>query len=250
MTDTGPVLVTGAAQGMGREVAHMFATEGRRVIGLDVDGALLGELEASLTASGHEFTGLVADITDGTALREALSDIGPIHTLVNNAAISPKAEGRRFDFLDMPESVWGRVLDVNIGGMFRVTQAVVPAMIEQGSGVIINMTSITRQSWTVATSVAYTSSKAAVDGFTRALAMEMAPHGIRVNAIAPGRVSTRLNTSVSAMRPPVRGIPAGRIGEPSEIADALRFLASDQARYIVGETLTIDGGWSITVNPG
>jgi NAD(P)-dependent dehydrogenase (short-subunit alcohol dehydrogenase family) len=238
------VLVTGAGTGIGQGIAREFWREGADVAlhySHSRDGAMAVVEEAQ--RAGAKVTALQADFTELDSAvwmaEEAAAFLGGIDVLVNNAGITMNRP-----FLEVTPEQFDTVYGVNIRAMYFVTQAVVKRMIAQGGGTVVNLTSIHAyegyQEHTV-----YAGTKGAIVAFTRCLAVELAPKGIRVNAIAPGAIEVQAHHEVfpdydaTAMG---RVIPAGFVGQPQDIARAAVFLASDDARYIVGQTLIVDGG--------
>jgi NAD(P)-dependent dehydrogenase (short-subunit alcohol dehydrogenase family) len=235
------VLITGGAGGIGGAMAAEFAALGDRVVVCDITG--------SGTAS--DLRGLDArhlDVADehgvDTVLGQIIADYGTIDVLCNNAGI-----GCWTNLEDTSVEAWDRTMSVNIRGMFLCSRRVVPAMRSRGSGCIINTASVhSFQSWAGCST--YAASKGAVLAFTRSIAVELIPHGIRVNAIAPGTTDTpmvRLDdtgapVSASELAEEVRSIPAGRMATPAEIARVATFLASDSASFLVGSCVVVDGG--------
>jgi NAD(P)-dependent dehydrogenase (short-subunit alcohol dehydrogenase family) len=243
------VIVTGAAAGIGEACARAFARRGASVLLADVDeernrGAAdliaidMGGAPVAVTAN-------VASDSDCEAIvLRALDEFGRIDVLVNNAGIV--APGT---ILDLPASDWDRVLDINLRSYFLLTQIATRAMIERGiKGSVVNMSSVNAE-LAIANQVAYVASKGGVRQLTRAAALALAPHGVRVNAIGPGSIMTELLKTVMADEAGRRKIlsrtPLGRVGEPEEIANVAVFLASDMASYITGQTIYPDGGRSI-----
>jgi NAD(P)-dependent dehydrogenase (short-subunit alcohol dehydrogenase family) len=237
-------IITGGGRGIGLATARVFVREGARVLLGDLDQAAVqaavGEFGSSAAA------GLVIDVTravDAARLVDvALERWGRIDVAVNSAGIgSPLAA------VDLGEDEWRRVIDVNLTGTFLVCQAAGRAMLEQGSGAIVNLASMYGKR-AVPNRSPYVASKYAVVGLTEALAIEWAPR-VRVNALAPGYTDTELfrgnqargGTDVNAL---VARTPLGRLGAPSEIAEAALYLASDEAAWVTGHTLVIDGGWA------
>ncbi len=243
---TGKVaLVTGAQQGIGRATALAFAEEGADVVVNWLDDRDAAEqVAAAVRAQGRRALLHRADVSrlDQVAAMVAAAEtgLGPIDILVNNAAVFP-----RVAFLDMTEADWDFVLDVNLKGTCFCAQAVAKAMVAAGrAGAIVNLTSgaAFRSS---PRGAHYVASKGGVLSLTRALAMELAPHRIRVNAIAPGLTDTaqpRYGSSEAELAEAAQRVPFGRMAQPEEIARAALFLASDDAGFITGQTLHVNGG--------
>lgn len=238
-------LVTGAGSGLGRSIALAFAAAGAALAVVDVDGPAA---RRTLEMAGGRGDGVPADVADPRAVEEAvaaLSDrLGPADIAVNNAGIAPK---RRTPLHEMSVDDWERVLAVNLTGAFLVCRAVLPAMVERGSGVIINVASAAGLVALPGRS-GYAASKGGLIQLTRTLAAEYAEAGIRANALCPGYIDTPLVREGFA--DPERAarvtatIPMRRIARPEEIADAALFLASDRSSYMTGQTLVVDGGWT------
>jgi len=234
-------IVTGGGAGIGRAIALAFAREGAKVGVLDIDAK-----SAEATAREAKGVALVCDVSQRAAVFEAVKrfvgEAGGLDILVNNAVYFHYAP-----MVDMPEDKIHRMLDVGIKGTFWATQAATPHLVARGGGSIINLSSIA-VSFGIRTSAVYTSIKGALDAFTRQQAVELAPRNIRVNALAPGTVSTPgANTVIDAQGFEARKAktPLGRLATPEDIAAAAVFLASEEARMIAGVTLKIDG--AITV---
>ena len=242
------VIVTGGAAGIGEATASAFAREGARVAVLDVDAAQARAVAAQLAKWG-EALGLACDVTDHAAVRSAIDTVSArwssVDVLVNNAGWFPGI--RRTE--DITPDDWDRVIRVNLSGVFLCSTAVLPVMRRGGGGSIVNLSSIVGRSNAVITTAPYAAAKAAIMGLTRHLAAEWAPDRIRVNAVAPGTTAT---ARVLAARPPeatrklAEAIPLGRLGEPSDIAETILFLASDAARHITGAILDVNGGQSMS----
>jgi len=237
-------LVTGASSGLGRHFAHLLSRHGARVI---VAARRMTELEAvvsSIEAQGGRAHALALDVRDRAmvddALRRAARTIGAPELIVNNSGVAVTKP-----VLNTTEDEWQRVIDTNLSGAFRVTRAAVELLreVKQG-GVIVNIASVLAQR--VAKQLAaYVASKAALVKLTEACALEFAPYGIRVNALAPGYIETDLNREF--LRSPAgetlgRRVPLGRFGQPDDLDGALLLLASDAGRYITGSVITVDGG--------
>ena len=243
------VLVTGVGSqiGIGRAIALAAAAEGAAVFANDVVAEDLDQTIASVRDAGGEIEGYVADVADGAAVKamvdEAEKRYGRIDVLVNNAGIAKRAP-----FTEMTEEEFRRTMDVNLGGTFNCSQAAAPGMIERASGAIVNLSSLMGTPWGWAEHVHYNASKAAIEGLTRGLAVELGPYGIRVNGVAPGFIETAQSTDPDHSVGP-EGlqlaepyVPLRRIGNPEDIAQVVLFLASDAARYVTGQTLLADGG--------
>ena len=236
-------LVTGAARGIGRACAERFAREGATVVGVDLD---VEGLAALSDPSGGSVRYEVCDVSDGAAVTALFERVaarhGRIDVLLNNAAIL-----RMAPFLEMSERDYDDVMRVNAKSVFLCSQAAARHMVAQGGGgTIVNMSSINAV-LAIPTHAAYAAAKGAVLQLTKAMAIALAPHGIRVNAVGPGTVATemaRQNTlsNPEKMRAMLSRTPLGRPGEPDEIASVAVFLASDQSSYVTGQTVYADGG--------
>lgn len=233
------VIVTGAARGIGLEVARRFGAAGAAVYLVDFDGA-----EAEKAAVGFGGTAIQADVSDtaavGDAVARAVSDTGRLDVVVNNAGLL-----RDTVLWKMTDDDWDRVLAVHAGGTFRVTRAAVPYFRERGYGRIVNVTSYTGLHGNVG-QANYATAKAGIIGFTKTAAKELARFGITVNAISPN-AETRMIAGVPEEKRAelIAGIPMGRFAEPGEMFGAIAFLASDEAGDITGTVLPVDGGLSM-----
>jgi NAD(P)-dependent dehydrogenase (short-subunit alcohol dehydrogenase family) len=237
------VLITGGSQGIGEACARKFAALDARVVIADIDKARGEKLACEL---GGLF--VLCDVGDSAQVNAMIAQCeaqyGHIDVLVNNAAIVHTA-----NFLDITEADFDRVLRVNVKGAFLVAQAVARSMVAQGvKGSIVNMSSV-NATLAIPNIASYNVSKGGINQLTRVMALALVDHGIRVNAVAPGTIATAMAknavlTSDEAKRKIMSRTPMKRLGEPSEVADAVAFLASDAASYITGEILTIDGGRS------
>lgn len=236
-------VVTGAGQGLGRAIVLALASEGASVVVADLNLQAAAGVAAEVEHAGRDGCAVAVDVADEAsvaALRdETLERFGRVDILVNNAGVYPRSL-----IVDTSEEEWDRVLDINVGGHFLCSRAFVPYMKERRSGRIICTASAI--AYKGAGGFAhYASSKAAVLGFVRALARELAPSGITVNSIAPGTANTampRQHRTEDELRERSQKVPLGRIAEPADIAHAVVFLASDAARYITGQSILLTGG--------
>lgn len=234
-------LVTGAASGIGRATALRLAADGAVVGCLDRDGNGAREVVAAIEEAGSRARGLAADVTDADGVRAAIAgmtdDTGSISILVNNAGV-PGA-GR---FVDISYEDWRRVLDVHVDGAFHVTKAVLPGMLAGEGGRIVFIAS--EAVWLGNQSVQYVTAKAALIGFTRSLAYQLAPSGIRVNAVAPGPVDTPMlrDNDPAAIEAELASVRIGRFQEADEIAATVAFLAGAGGEPYVGQVLSPNGG--------
>ncbi len=237
-------LVTGAQQGIGAAIARAYGREGAAVVVNYLDDAGAAEaIAADICGAGGRAVAVPGDVAradDVAAMIAAAEAFGGVDLLVNNAGIFP-----RVGFLDMTEDQWDRVLGVNLKGAFLGARAAARAMVARGaSGAIVNITSMAAHSGP-AKGVHYGASKAGLVGLTRSMARALAPHRIRVNAIAPGLTDTaqpRHGMTEAEIDAAAAALPLGRITCPEEIADAAVFLATDESRQITGQTLHINGG--------
>lgn len=237
-------IITGSGRGIGREIALRFAAEGARVVVADVNPESAGVVAAEIRASGQSAHAFQVDITEpaqvDALIEDALGHLERLDILVNNAGV-----GMNEPFLTTTLEEWERQLRVNLTGTFLCGQAAARAMVRQGAGTIINIGSISGQRGGQGRA-AYGASKAGVLLLTRVMAVELAPHGVTVNAIAPGPVVTEMSngTHTEATRKSYRDrIPLRRYGREQEIAAAALFLASEEASFVTGHTLNVDGGF-------
>lgn len=234
------VIVTGGAGGIGQAIAKRFAGQGSKVVVNDLNQDAVDEVVDAILTSGGQAIGGVADVSDSTAvgamIDAVMTEHGRIDVLVNNAGIiSPMRH-----FFDADEEWWRRIIDVNLTGHFIVSHPVARIMAKQGGGSIINMSSggATRAHRAF---TAYDATKGGIEALTRAMALDLGPYNIRVNALMPGSIDT---SGLSEEERIYRGenLPLGRIGEPYDMTGAAIFLASDDATYITGSVIKIDGG--------
>ena len=238
-------IITGAASGIGRATALKFAREGAIVAVCDLNQGAIDEVVAEIKAAGGQAVGYIVNVTDKAQIADMVGGLkgqfGRIDVLVNNAGIF-----RAADFLDVTEADFDAVLRVNLKGSFLVGQAVARAMVASGGGSIVNMSSVNGV-LTIPNISSYNVSKGGVNQLTRVMALALADKNIRVNAVAPGTIATELAakavlTSDDARKKIMSRTPMKRLGEPSEIADVVAWLASDAASYVTGEIVTVDGG--------
>ncbi len=236
-------LITAAGQGIGRATAELFAAEGAEVIASDINDALLGELD---TIEG--VTALKLDVTDGDAVAAAAAELPPLDILFNCAGYVANGS-----ILECEEKDWDFSFDLNVKAMYRLIQLCLPAMLDNGGGSIINMSSVASSIKGVPNRFAYCASKGAVIGLTKAVAADFVTKGIRCNAICPGTVDSpsmhgRLKATGNyeqALKDFIARQPMGRIGTAEEIAALALYLGSDDSAFTTGQTHAIDGGWSV-----
>ena len=240
-------VITGAGSGIGKVAAVLFAAEGAKVVVADVARDAAVATVEEITAAGGTATSVVVDVSDEMQVQSmvetAVTSWGGLDVLFNNAGIFPDDDG---GVLDTPPATWQKVMDVNLKGVWLGCRAAVPAMLDSGGGSIVNVASFVALMGAATAQVAYTASKGGVLAFTRELAVEYARRGIRANSICPGPIETPLLAELLA--DPARRerrlvhIPIGRFGHPEEIAKAALFLASDDASFVTGSALVVDGG--------
>ena len=239
-------LVTGASRGIGRAVAAVLAREGWAVCVNYLERRDAAEsLVRELRAQGRAAMAFQADIADresaDACVRAASEELGPVELLVNNAGIS-----RQGLFQDLDDAAWDRLLAVNLTGPRNAVLAVLPHMLSEKRGCVVNISSM----WGLrgaSCEAAYAATKAGVIGLTRSLALELAPSGIRVNCVAPGCVETDMVRVLGedTRRMLAEETPRGRLGRPEDVAEAVAFLASEKAAFITGQVLAADGGFVV-----
>jgi NAD(P)-dependent dehydrogenase (short-subunit alcohol dehydrogenase family) len=231
-------VITGAASGIGAESARLFAAEGGRVVGVDIEPGSVGEL------------GIQADVTDEDQVRgmyaRVRDELGRIDVLFNNAGISPPDDS---SVLDTSADTWQRVQDANLRSVFLCCKHGIPYLLASGGGSVINTASFVATLGSAVSQVSYTASKGGVLALSRELGVEFARRGVRVNALCPGPVSTPLLQELFAKDPEQAArrllhVPMGRFAEPQEVAQAALFLAGDESSYVTATTFTVDGGLS------
>jgi meso-butanediol dehydrogenase/(S,S)-butanediol dehydrogenase/diacetyl reductase len=237
-------IITGSGSGLGRVLAHRFAGEGAAVVVADVVGQRAITVANEISEAGGKALALTTDVTnpaDVEAMVEAAREtFGSVEILVNNAA-----KATDIDFLDVTEEAWDEDVAIALKGSFLCSQAVLPEMTENRSGVIINISSVNALAYFG--NEAYSAAKAGILSLTRSLAVRYGPFGVRANAIAPGTLKTpaweqRRQKDPDIFERVARWYPLGRIGDPEDVAGAALFLASDEAAWISGAVLPVDGG--------
>ena len=233
-------LVTGGSRGIGRSIAESLASAGAQVV--VVARSAEGAMEAAAALPGGPHLGLACDVADGSTVTavvaQVTAELGPISILVNNAGIT-----RDNLLLRMKEDDWDAVMSVNLRGAYNTVKAVAKGMMKRRGGVILNITSVVGLIGN-AGQANYAASKAGLVGFTKSVARELASRGIRCNAVAPGYIRTDMTSELGDAQTEAlqASIPMGRLGEPEDIAEVVRFLAGPSARYITGQVLAVDGG--------
>ena len=239
-------LVTGASSGIGRCTAEILAASGARVaLNFHSNEAGAEAARAAITEAGGQAITIKADVTRAAEIQSlverTVSEFGPIDILVNNAGSLIE----RLRILELTEERWDEVIDLNLKSAFLCCHAVAASMIERKTGAIVNVSSIAGRTGGALGSIHYSTAKGGLITFTKGLAKELAPFGIRVNAVSPGVIDTPYHEQFSTpemMKGYVSGIPMGRVGTPCEVAKVICFLASDAAGYLAGETIEINGG--------
>ena len=238
-------IITGGGSGIGFAIAAAFVRQQIRTVIVGRDAAKLSAAQAQL---GEWCTSIPCDLSDLNAIpslvKKVIDSYGRIDILVNNAGINMKK-----DLTEVTDEDFLKIMQTNVLAVFALSREVVKCMLEKGSGAIINISSMASQ-YGIPKVIAYTASKSAIEGMTRAMAVELSPKGIRVNCIAPGFIATdmsakALNSDPARMQKVLSRTPMGALGQPSDVGEAALFLASDSAGYITGTVLPVDGGNSI-----
>ncbi len=238
-------IITGAARGIGRATALIFAREGAKVVVADVDLQGAKDVAEEIKDANGEALAVQVDVRDMASTKQmaerAIKEFGKIDVLVNNAGII-----RDRTLLKMSEDEFQQVIEVNVKGVFNCTKAVVPYMVERGYGVILNASSVVALYGNFG-QTNYVASKSAVIGMTKVWAKELGPKGIRVNAVAPGFIETDMTKELpeEVKHMIIERTPLRSMGKPEDVAYAYLFLASDEARYINGAVISVDGGMTI-----
>lgn len=243
-------LITGAGSGMGRLAAEVFAREGAAVVATDVAAEGLRETVERVRSAEGRILGLEGDVAHADDVRrwveEAVNAYGQLDILYNNAGIFPDEDG---SVTDLDETVFERVIDVNLKGVYLCCKFGVPALIRAGGGSIVNVASFVALLGCTVPQDAYTASKGAVLALTRSLAVQFGPHNIRANAICPGPIETPLLRELlrdeEARQRRLSRIPLGRFGRPEDVVYAALYLASDESAWTTGTTFVVDGGISV-----
>jgi 2-hydroxycyclohexanecarboxyl-CoA dehydrogenase len=243
---TAVVTGAGSVRGIGRATASRLARAGWNIAVLDIDAAAAEDSAGKIAAEhGVAVLGLATDITDQAAVEAAVTEIEsalpPIGALVNNAGVTSPTP-----FLEVDADEWGRIFAVNVTGAFHVTRRIVPDMVERGFGRVVSLSSVSAErGGGVFGGVAYSAAKAALLGFTRALARELGPTGVTVNAVAPGLINTEIfrgQLDAERQEQLIAQIPVGRVGSVDDVANVIEFLCRDESSYLTGVTYDINGG--------
>lgn len=238
-------VVTGASRGIGRAIALVFAQAGADLVLAARDLTRLNEVASQIRQLGRRALVCQTDVRKGAQIRQmaqkALKEFGRIDILVNNAGI-----GDQGSIEEVSEEAWEEVLNTNLRSVFLCSKAVAPTMRKQRSGRVINIASITAQTGGLRGAVNYSASKGGILALTKTLARDMAPFNVTVNAIAPGQIERDMGriSSPEHLKELLQAIPLGRLGKPEDVAHAALFLASDEAGYVTGATLDVNGGIS------
>jgi len=239
-------LVTGASRGIGRAIALRLAKDGAKVaLNFATNSAKAESVKAEIEAAGGTAILVQGDVSELSVVNELIKRVvdewGRVDILINNAGIT-----RDNLLLKMSEDDFNRVISTNLKGVFNCTKAVTKLMMKQRGGRIVNMSSVTGLTGNIG-QTNYAAAKAGIIGFTKSAARELASRGVTVNAVAPGLINTDMTAALSEKVKEVmlQQIPAGRMGTPEDVANAVAFLVSDQAAYITGQVLSVDGGFAM-----
>ena len=244
-------VVTGGGRGIGEAIAMAFAKEGAQVAVADIEDDTAHAVSEKIKALGPKAFGIRSDVSNRdevvSLMESVFKEFGRIDILVNNAGISPKKEGGAILTWEIEPEEWDMVMGVNLEGALFCSQQAVKYMLPQKRGTIVSISSLAGKAprEPMPTGAHYNISKAGIISLTQKLANELAPHGIRVNAVAPGRIATPMAKLASgpANQAMLDRTPMGRFGTPEEVANLVLFLASEASSYITGETVNINGGW-------
>ncbi|MEE9308174.1 MAG: glucose 1-dehydrogenase [Spirochaetia bacterium] len=238
-------IVTGAGTGIGRAISFLFAREGAKVAVTDIDVGAAEATVAEIVETGGSALAIEADVTEAVGvenmMRATVTTYGHLDVLINNAGV-----GTDGDVVELPEKEWQRILDVNLKGVFLCCKYAIPAMKKSGGGSIVNIAS-TAAFVGGSVSCVYPASKAGVVALSKSTALRYAHNNIRVNCVCPGHVDTALTYTLKDPKVKaalIRKYPLGRLGAPEEIANAVLFIASDEASFITGTELIVDGGYT------
>jgi len=241
-------IITGARRGMGKTHAITLAKAGVKVVVADISEEDCQKVVDEIKEQGGQALSIKCDVTKKEEVeemvRKTVEEFGKVDILVNNAGICQFKP-----FLELTEEEWDRTLDINLKGYFLCAQTAAKEMVKQKSGVIVNVASVAMGQVGVgmATIAHYCASKGGIVAMTEALAVELAPYNIRVNAVAPGMIETPMIDTVKQdpkqMEAMLTRVPMGRAGKPEEVSNLVLFLASDESSYITGSTIVVDGGW-------
>lgn len=240
-----PAIVTGAARGLGRQIATSLAAAGAKVACVDINAETLAETICAIRSAGGTAEAIACDVTDGNRVTQVVEEVvglwGGLQILVNNAGIT-----RDNVIMRMKDEQWDAVLNINLKGTFLFTRAAARPMMKGRAGRMINIASVSGLMGNPG-QANYSASKAGVIGLTRTVAKELASRNITVNAVAPGFIATEMTAALGEeLLGKIRQeIPLGRLGDPQDVADAVLFLASDAASFITGHVITVDGGLTV-----